>query len=637
MMSSLTRSRGGLWMGAAILMPLVVIGSLLGLTASADTALERIPVALVNNDELVTTTNDDGEEEFILASRPLITELITNDTTRVDWVITSTEAANTLLANGEVYAVFEIPADFSQAVSSLSTSDPRQATFTIRTDPTRSYLSGIVGDQLGDSIGKALSVEFAEQTTKGLFTVIVDLGDAFGEAADAAATISEGTTDLSEGIRTLAEGMPELDEGATDLAEGYATFDNGLGEYTAGVTALSDGLDTLQAGTSSLSALSTGVSNYTTGVSGLSSTLTSLNAYIASLTDSTGKSTLQAIEANLATLASGGSTLSSQTTTALSGITSGVLEIDKGADALDLSGQEIMTASDAFRGATGDFAEGISELSTGVVDLNSGATELAEGVDEFATGLSEGADEIQSAATTVPSAQALTALTSPVVFSGEDRSEAVSAQTSLASIIIPLGLWLVVLVTLLLAPRLSSHALTSTSRPARLVRTSFGPLLGIGAVQALFALTLLHTLGGAGWSTLGASAGVIVAGVFAFLALHYLVWVWRSSWLPALSIGFGALQIASIGTLVPTEIFPAPYRVLEGLTPVSWFTDALLAGISGGDPARIIGGVVALVAVGTLATVATIPLMKHRQTHELRSRLGLTPLTQRTGAAVAAL
>ena len=637
MMSSLTRSRGGLWMGAAILMPLVVIGSLLGLTASADTALERIPVALVNNDELVTTTNDDGEEEFILASRPLITELITNDTTRVDWVITSTEAANTLLANGEVYAVFEIPADFSQAVSSLSTSDPRQATFTIRTDPTRSYLSGIVGDQLGDSIGKALSVEFAEQTTKGLFTVIVDLGDAFGEAADAAATISEGTTDLSEGINTLAEGMPELDEGATDLAEGYATFDNGLGEYTAGVTALSDGLDSLQAGTSGLSALSTGVSNYTTGVSTLSSTLTSLNAYIASLTDSTGKSTLQAIEANLATLASGGSTLSSQTTTALSGITSGVLEIDKGADALDLSGQEIMTASDAFRSATGDFAEGISELSTGVVDLNSGATELAEGVDEFATGLSEGADEIQSAATTVPSAQALTALTSPVVFSGEDRSDAVSAQTSLASIIIPLGLWLVVLVTLLIAPRLSSHALTSTSRPARLVRTSFGPLLGIGAVQALFALTLLHTLGGAGWSTLGASAGVIVAGVFAFLALHYLVWVWRSSWLPALSIGFGALQIASIGTLVPTEIFPAPYRVLEGLTPVSWFTDALLAGISGGDPARIIGGVVALVAVGTLATVATIPLMKHRQTHELRSRLGLTPLTQRTGAAVAAL
>lgn len=637
MMSSLTRSGGGLWMGAAVLMPLVVIGSLLGLTASADTALERIPVALVNNDELVTTTNDDGEEEFILASRPLITELITNDTTRVDWVITSTEAANTLLANGEVYAVFEIPADFSQAVSSLSTSDPRQATFTIRTDPTRSYLSGIVGDQLGDSIGKALSVEFAEQTTKGLFTVIVDLGDAFGEAADAAATISEGTTDLSEGISTLAEGMPELDEGATDLAEGYATFDNGLGEYTAGVTALSDGLDSLQAGTSGLSALSTGVSNYSTGVSTLSSTLTSLNAYIASLTDSTGKSTLQAIEANLATLASGGSTLSSQTTTALSGITSGVLEIDKGADALDLSGQEIMTASDAFRSATGDFAEGISELSTGVVDLNSGATELAEGVDEFATGLSEGADEIQSAATTVPSAQALTALMSPVVFSGEDRSDAVSAQTSLASIIIPLGLWLVVLVTLLIAPRISSHALTSTSRPARLVRTSFGPLLGIGAVQALFALTLLHTLGGAGWSTLGASAGVIVAGVFAFLALHYLVWVWRSSWLPALSIGFGALQIASIGTLVPTEIFPAPYRVLEGLTPVSWFTDALLAGISGGDPARIIGGVVALVAVGTLATVATIPLMKHRQTHELRSRLGLTPLTQRTGAAVAAL
>jgi putative membrane protein len=630
MMPSMTRSSGRLWMGGAILMPLVIIGSLLGLTASADTALERIPVALVNNDELVTTTNDDGEEEFILASRPLITELITSETTSVDWVITSTEAANTLLASGEVYAVFEIPSDFSQAVSSLSTSDPRQATFTIRTDPTRSYLSGVVGDQLGDSIGKALSVEFAEQTTKGLFTVIVDLGDAFGEAADAAATISEGTTDLSDGINTLAKGMPELDEGATDLAEGYATFDTGLGDYTAGVTALSDGLDSLQVGTSSLGDLSAGVSDYTTGVSSLSSTLTSLNAYIASLPNSTGKSTLQVIEANLSTAASGGSTLSSETTTALSGITTGVREIDKGADALDLSGQEIMSASGEFRDATDTFANGITDLSTGVTDLNSGAAELAEGMDEFATGLSEGADEIQNAATTVPTAQALTALTSPVVFSSEDRSDAVTAQTSLASIIIPLGLWLVVLVTLLIAPRLSSHALTSTSRPARLVRTSVGPLLGIASVQALFALTLLHTLGGASWSTLGASAGVIIAGVFAFLSLHYLVWVWRSSWLPGLSIGFGVLQIASIGTLLPNEIFPAPYRLFEGLTPVSWFTDALLAGISGGDSARVIGGMVALVSVGALAMAVSVPLMKRRQTRELRSRLGLTPLPQLT-------
>jgi putative membrane protein len=246
-------------------MPVVVVGSLLGLTSSADTALERIPVALVNNDELVETTNDDGEEEIILASKPLITELVSGDGTEVEWVITSTEAANTLLAAGEVYAIFEIPADFSAAVSTLGGSNPEQAQFTVRTDPSRSYLAGVLGDQVGDSIARALSVEFAEAATEGLFTVIVDLGDAFEEAADAATELAEGTEEFAEGMSELAAEMPDLDDGASDLASGYATFDDGLGDYADGVTALSDGLDALSAGTSGLGALSSGISDYTAG------------------------------------------------------------------------------------------------------------------------------------------------------------------------------------------------------------------------------------------------------------------------------------------------------------------------------------------------------------------------------------
>ena len=93
-MKARTPQRSRLWWTiVALAMPVVVVGSLLGLTSSADTALERIPVALVNNDELVETTNDDGEEEIILASKPLITELVSGDGTEVEWVITSTEAA----------------------------------------------------------------------------------------------------------------------------------------------------------------------------------------------------------------------------------------------------------------------------------------------------------------------------------------------------------------------------------------------------------------------------------------------------------------------------------------------------------------------------------------------------------------
>ncbi len=614
------------WVVVALAMPLIVLGSLLGLTSSADTALERIPVALVNNDELVTTINDDGEEEIILASRPLITELVTGDDTGVDWVITSTESANELLARGEVYAIFEIPANFSESVATLSGNSPQQAEFTIRTNPTRSYLAGIVGDQIGDSIATALSVEFAELTTEGLFTVVVDLGDAFGEASDAATTISEGTAELSDGITTLSESMPELDEGTTDLAEGFATFDDGVKEYTDGVTALSDGLDALSAGTGGLSTLSSGVSAYTGGVSTLSSTLTSLNAYIAGLDPSVGRSTLQAIETNLAAAAASGATLSGQTKTALDALASGITELDKGADALDTGGQELADASNTLRGATSDLAEGISELADGVEELDSGAGELAEGMGEFATGLAEGAKEISDSGVTVPEGDALTALVSPVVFSAEDRSDAVGVQATLASIIIPLGLWLVLLVTIVMAPQLSKLALTGTHGAGSLVLRTLRPLAALAGIQALVALTLLHTLGGAEWQTLGASTLVVVAGVLSYLSVHFLLWVWRPHWVPALSIGLAVIQIPSVTSLVPVEIFPSPYRILEGLTPLSWFSDALLAAVAGGDASRISAGTLALLGLAAATLVLSIPAMKARQAVALREQLGLVSL-----------
>jgi hypothetical protein len=83
------------------------------------------------------------------------------------------------------------------------------------------------------------------------------------------------------------------------------------------------------------------------------------------------------------------------------------------------------------------------------------------------------------------------------------------------------------------------------------------------------------------------------------------------------------IQIASVGALVPTEVFPAPYRILEGLTPLAWFTDALLAAVAGGDGARIAAGAVSLVALSGIALVASILAMKNRQDVALNEQLGV--------------
>jgi len=186
-----------------------------------------------------------------------------------------------------------------------------------------------------------------------------------------------------------------------------------------------------------------------------------------------------------------------------------------------------------------------------------------------------------------------------------------------------LGLWLVMLVTMVMAPPITALSLTGNRGPRVLVWRSLKPLLGLGLLQGLIALALLHTLGGAEWGTVGATSVVVGAGMIAYLSLHFLLWVWRPTWVPAVSITAAVVQIASVGSLVPTEVFPAPYRVLEGLTPLAWFTDALLAAVAGGDTARVAAGAISLLTLSGLTVVASILAMKKRQTTALNEQLGL--------------
>ncbi|MDR9397006.1 ABC transporter permease, partial [Pontimonas sp.] len=254
------------WWAGAVALPLILIATLLGVVTTADTAIERIPVALVNNDELVEQTDEDGEEEIILASRPLVTELVSNDDFEVNWVITGSSQAAELLAAGEVYAVLEIPANFSEAVLTLDGDNPEQANFSITTDPSHSYLAGILSDQLGATIASTISAEFGREITAGLFTAIVDLGDGITEAADGAEEVAEATEELADGVSELKDGSEELLDGTNDLADGYIEYDDGLTEYLDGLRELADGAEELNRGTKDLPDLADGVETYTDSV-----------------------------------------------------------------------------------------------------------------------------------------------------------------------------------------------------------------------------------------------------------------------------------------------------------------------------------------------------------------------------------
>lgn len=613
------------WWAGAVIVPVVLIGALLGVVTSADTALERIPVALVNNDELIEEVNDEGEEEIILASRPLVTELVSNEDFGVEWVITGTEQADALLASGDVYAVIEIPEDFSQAVTTLDDPNPTQAEFTIRTDPSHSYLASVLADQLGQTIATTISAEFGRSLTEGLFTAIVDLGDGFSEAADGAEEVADATEELADGVSELKDGSEDLADGTRELSDGYIEFDDGLDTYFDGVRKIADGLEEFNEETEGLPALADGVGTYTSGVSGVATGLDGLNdaGTFAGIPDP-AQTSLQTLIATLNTLSTNGSTLATNVDKAIDGVRTGIVETDKGADALAAGTYPIAEGSDGIRSGLIDLADGVDEFDEGIGDLEEGTDELAEGMNEFAEGLREGADDIAEEGTEEPSESTLDTLTSPIAFSEDQAPETIGFQETLTSVFIPVALWFVALIATLRLPTLGHRVLGSTAPTGRIFTRLVAPVLGTVGIQAVVAVVLMHTLGGLGWADLGWSVVLVASTSLAFSAVHYLLWLWRPGLLAPLSITAGIVQVITLGALIPLEALPGVYQTIGGLSPMAWSADGLIAAIAGADPGRIVQAVVGLVTVAVAAfTVSRLALARARA-RSVHESLGLT-------------
>ncbi|BDZ56045.1 YhgE/Pip domain-containing protein [Agromyces marinus] len=260
------RFRRAALVAAVIAVPLAVAGLVAGAIGGADERLDTIPAIVVNNDEMVTTTTPDGQEQPVLAGRLLVTELTGDGDTGFDWSISNDEDAAARLADGEAYAVLTIPADFSASVTSLAGDAPTTAALDIRTDDAHSYLAGSVGAAVGDAVATTFGHQLTTQYLEGLYGQLVQVGGSFGDAADGAGQLADGADSLATGLGQLATGLGSAADGSAEAADGAAAYASGVGQYTAGVEQLAGGVATLDAQAGGLDGITSGIAQYVDGV-----------------------------------------------------------------------------------------------------------------------------------------------------------------------------------------------------------------------------------------------------------------------------------------------------------------------------------------------------------------------------------
>lgn len=584
----------------AVLVPLALLGlSLVAIGDDGEAALDRIPAAVVNEDELLTTTGSNGEEQVVFAGRQLVTELTAPDAAGFDWRVTNAEEAQAALDAGEVYAVLTIPDDFSASVLTIGTPEAVQAQLEVETDDAHSYLAGSVVQIVGQGLAAQFGDIVTEQYVDGLVGGLDQLGTALDDASEGAAQIGDGVGELGSGLDGLRDGAEQSTAGAQGLADG-------VGTYTQGVSSLSSGLGRLDAGAARLDQFSGAVSGLSGGSTQLAGGLQALAPSIAA--SGLGPAEQGAYDALVVAaqeLAGGAGQLNGQLTPAIDGVQSAIGQSAAGA-------RELAASGGVLAQSVGTLADGLGALGRGAGDAADGAREIAAGADELATGLSDGAAQVPK---TTDSSIAL----NPVTVGTERANPVDGIGSVIAATLVPIGLWAGALATFL-ALRPAGGAVVGSATPAGLVlRRTVGRASLVAIAQAALVTLLVHAVAGVDWVLLPATLALTALIALALTAFHAALALTLGRGGMVISLLLLGVQIIVTGGIIPTAALADPFPALSAVMPLRAAVDGLQSLFAGGDATRILAMIGAMIALGAASLLVARIAVGRAQRREARA------------------
>ena len=203
--------------------------------------LDRLPVALVNQDRAVTV-----QGQRIDAGRELADTL--KERRIFGWDSVSPEQAARGVASGKYYLSLTIPADFSRDIGSSDSDRPAEGELRVQTNDSNNYIVGQISRSVFDEIRAATSSQASAGFYDQVFVGFADIHDRTVQAADGADRITAGARQARQGAGQLATGAQTAEGGARQLAAGLDTAAKGSAQLARGLGNLDQGAGRLASG-----------------------------------------------------------------------------------------------------------------------------------------------------------------------------------------------------------------------------------------------------------------------------------------------------------------------------------------------------------------------------------------------------
>ncbi|MEU1512800.1 YhgE/Pip domain-containing protein [Streptomyces sp. NPDC005811] len=626
--------------------------------------LDRIPVALVNDDKGATA---DGKR--ITAGDDITRGL--RDSEVFDWHEVSAEQARAGVEDGTYYLSLTMPADLSARIASSAGDTPQTGALRVRTNDANNYIVGQISRTVFSEVRTAASTKASRSFLDRIFVSFSDLHGATAKAADGADDLNGGIGKAEKGSKDLADGLSAAKKGSGSLATGLEKLDSGSGDLADGTRQVADGTQTLadrvngvagkvgpflkdnektigdtaqlvadsaEAVGAHLDTLVKAAPTAARGAHTASDTLAALYrtrcehpvlpdaacadlekardtaAQVATVADDLDTliadqdGDLTTLRAHLGTLQEQAQALADRAPHLSEDLDDAVTRINAlntGARKVAAGARELHTGLGTASTGAGTLDQGVGRLRSGAEDLTGGMYKLSDGSGRLADGLHDGAARIPDYDEQQRDTRTAV-MADPVRLAAQDLHKAANYGTGFAPYFIPLSLWVGAMVAYMLIPPMNRRALAVGAPAWRIALAGWLPVVAVGVLQTTALMAVLHWAIGLEMAHAAGTVGFLFLVTACFAALVQ----WLNARFGAagriLVLALLMLQLTSAGGTYPVQTSPGFFNAVHPWLPMSYVVEALRRLITGGGLQPVWHACVVLVlfTAGALALTA---------------------------------
>jgi putative membrane protein len=571
--------------------------------------VNKMPVALVNSDRGAVVS---GQQ---MNAGSEIAKSLTADHS-LDWHVVNPQEARDGVEHGKYYFMLELPPDFSAAIASPVTGQPRQANLIAVYNDANNYISTSIGRTAISQVLNAVSTRISGQAVNQVLSVELSSGAGIKQAADGAKKLADGAARVDDGASQLSAGLHTARSGSAQLATGAKQLSDGINEATDPLLAVSKALSTVGGNTEQLRQGATAMQQAADQINGIAvaqdaaaNSLSSVIDQLSASQDPIAHNAVGALQGVQDQLRQHQFTpqIRQQLTdaeNAANAMSAPGSPLKSALDQVGSKGQDLTNKLNQLRNGAQQVASGNAELASGIAQLDDGAQQLATGTGQLKTGSAELATKLADGAKQVPdwTTQQKNAIADtiggPVNLETTHENAAPNFGTGMAPFFLTLALFFGALVLWMVLRPLQNRAIAAEVIAIRVALASYLPAAVIGIIQAIILYSVVRFALGMHavhpFSMLGFMMLVSCAFVAATQAINALVG-------PAvgrvLIMALLMLQLVSAGGMYPVETTSKPFQMLHRFDPMTYGVNGLRQLILGGIDFRLWQAVIALIGI----------------------------------------